>query len=254
MKRPIAVFLASGLFLLGACGDDDDGAASSGSPSAPAAGETDEPTGSDDGEQAAGNGEFCSGYTELLSGDPAPDEIRALIDIAPEDAKEPLETIATGFEEDGEGFFESEAFGESFGALGAAANEECADEVIEVTAIDYGFEGIPDEVSAGTLGVTFSNEGDELHEMVVFRKNDDTTESFDDIFANEDQAAAEALVTEAGATFAVPGQTASGLFTLEEPGEYVAVCFIPVGTTPESDEASGPPHFSQGMKAEFSVG
>jgi hypothetical protein len=39
------------------------------------------------------------------------------------------------------------------------------------------------------------------------------------------------------------------------------VCFIPVGSTPEADKAAqdagrdveGPPHFTRGMKAEFTV-
>ena len=36
------------------------------------------------------------------------------------------------------------------------------------------------------------------------------------------------------------------------PGEYVAVCFIPVGTMPDH-EGTGPPHFVEGMKQEFTV-
>lgn len=44
---------------------------------------------------------------------------------------------------------------------------------------------------------------------------------------------------------------------IDEPGRYVAVCFIPVGTTPETPpedfENLGPPHALQGMVAEFEV-
>ena len=248
MKRTLSIALAGAVFLVGACGDDDD--TETGSASAP----TETTAAGDEGEQAAGDGDFCTAYQELLDGDPSPDAVREVASIAPEAAKEPLETIAAGFEEQGEEFFESEEFGESFSALGAVAGEECADETIAVTAIDYGYEGMPSEVSAGTVNIELTNEGNELHEMVVFRKNDDTTQSFDEIFAIEDQAEAEALVTEAGGAFAAPGASSSGLFDLSEPGEYVAVCFIPVGSTPEAEESSGPPHFTQGMKAEFTVG
>ena len=89
--------------------------------------------------------------------------------------------------------------------------------------------------------------------MVVFRKNDDITESFDEIFGMEDQDAAEALVSSVGATFAPPGGDASGLYDLTESGEYVVVCFMPVGSTPDAEESDGPPHFTQGMMAQFSV-
>ena len=253
MKRSICVALVATLSILGACGDDDDASPTTGDPSSDESTTTTAAEGEGDGEQAAGDGDFCTGYTELLAGDPAPEEIRALVDVAPEDAKEPLETIATGFEEDPEAFFDTEEFNQAFAALGDAATAECADETFEVTAVDYAFEGIPEEIPAGRIGVSFANEGTEFHEMVVFRKNDDTAESFDEIFALEDQDAAQALVSEAGATFAPPGGSSSGLFDVSEPGEYVAVCFIPVGTTPEAEEGSGPPHFTQGMKAEFTV-
>jgi hypothetical protein len=36
-------------------------------------------------------------------------------------------------------------------------------------------------------------------------------------------------------------------------GSYAAVCFIPVGSVDEETEADGPPHFTQGMKTEFTV-
>jgi plastocyanin len=247
-KRVLAAVLAALLFLAAACGDDDDSASTDDETTTTAA---DDGDAEGEGEQAAGD--FCTAYQELLAGDPTPDAIRGVGEIAPEAAQEPLETLAAGFEEGGEEYFGSDEFNAAFAELGDAAADECADETIEVTAIDYGYEGMPEEVSAGTLAVTLANEGEEFHEMVVFRKNDDAAESFDDIFALEDQSEAEALMTQQGATFAPPGGTASGLFTLEEPGDYVAVCFIPVGTTPEVEEGSGPPHFTQGMKVEFTV-
>lgn len=251
-KRTFAALLATAVFFVGACGDDD--TTSTGSPSAPA---DDVDTGGDeaDGDEQAGGefAEFCTAYSELLAGEPGPEAIREVAAVAPEEGKEPLETIAAGFEEQGEGFFESEEFGQAFAEIGGVANDACADETFEVTAMDYGFDGIPAELSAGTYGVDFSNEGDEFHEMVVFRKGDDTTESFEEIFAMEEDAAM-ALVAEIGGTFAPPGQSAGGLFDMSEPGEYVAVCFIPVGSTPEAgEEVDGPPHLTQGMISEFTV-
>ena len=172
--------------------------------------------------------------------------------IAPEGAAEPLEEIATGFEEDPEGYFDSTEFGELFGQVSEVANEECADETIDVTAVDYAFEGVPTELSTGTLGVNFSNDGTEFHEFIVFRKNEGVTESFPEIFELEEEAASE-LVTEVGAAFAAPGESFSTLLDVAEPGEYAAVCFVPLGSTPEVEEGDGPPHVSQGMLAEFTV-
>ena len=37
------------------------------------------------------------------------------------------------------------------------------------------------------------------------------------------------------------------------PGEYIAYCPIPSGTTGEESAGDGPPHFTQGMLAEFTV-
>ena len=67
-------------------------------------------------------------------------------------------------------------------------------------------------------------------------------------------------VTSGFGAFAFPGSSDSRIIELEA-GEYLAVCFIPVGLTPEVAEAAesggeepqGPPHFTQGMRAEFTV-
>jgi hypothetical protein len=243
-KRSLFIAVALGLLFTGACGDDED--SDSGSTDTTAADES-----GGDGEEAAG-GEFCSAYTELLAGEPTPEAIREVAALAPEAAVEPLEAVATGFETDGEAFFESEEFATNFATVGEIANDECADEVLDITAVDYAFEGIPDEVNSGTIGVNFSNEGEEFHELVVFKKNDGVTESFEEIFALGEEEAGE-LVTEFGGGFAPPGGSSGALFELTEPGEYVAVCFVSVGSTPENEEADGPPHFTQGMLTEFTV-
>lgn len=226
-----------------ACGDDDqtteDGAIAAVS----------EVGGSGDGSG------FCTGYQELLAGEPAPDQIRSLAAEAPDEAARALEAIATGMDKDGEDFFGSPAFNESFEALGASAIDECADDEIEVTATDYAFAGIPEEMSAGTVAVSFTNDGNELHEMIVLRKNDDTQESFTEILAMADEETARTLVSEAGAVFAEPGATATAIVDVDQPGDYIVVCFIPEGSTPENEAtASGAPHFTYGMVNEFSVG
>jgi hypothetical protein len=86
---------------------------------------------------------------------------------------------------------------------------------------------------------------------VIVRKNDVVTESFDELLARpEDQATTK--VTFAAGTGAGPGDTAYANGKLD-PGEYIAVCFIPQGTTTGDAPGSGPPHAMLGMKHEFSV-
>src|SRR5690606_26499988 len=53
-------------------------------------------------------------------------------------------------------------------AAGAAA-----DAVVEVTAVDFAFEGLPDTVPAGTRLTLANDAPSELHELVAFRLPDD---------------------------------------------------------------------------------
>lgn len=249
MKRILAGALALAFLVAAGCGDDDD-ASSSDDPTV----QPDEDGGEGTGEQASGDSsEFCPAWSELMAGDPTPDAIREVAAIAPEGVQEPLEQIAEGFESD-EAYFETEEFQSAFADASAAAGEECADEVLEVAAIDYGYEGIPAEMSAGTVAINLTNEGTELHEAVVLRKNDGVTESAEELLQLPEEEAMS-KVTEAGVAFAFPGAAGSGLIDMTEPGEYLVVCFIPTGSTPDAGEegGDGPPHFTQGMVTEVTV-
>ena len=82
--------------------------------------------------------------------------------------------------------------------------------------------------------------------MVMFRKADGETRSFEELFALPEEEAGDA-VTFTAATFSPIGETTYAVADLE-PGQYAAVCFIPVGGAED-----GPPHFTEGMLAEFEV-
>ena len=129
--------------------------------------------------------------------------------------------------------------------------EACGWTVVDVTATNYAFEGIPDELEAKTTSFELTNEGTELHELIVIRKNDDTTESFDELLEMPEEEAQQ-KTTFITATFTPPGESDSAIAELEA-GEYIALCFIPVGSVDEETEVDGPPHFTQGMKHEFTV-
>lgn len=215
--------------LLAACGDDDDEEAS--------------------GDAAA----FCDGYLELNAGEPTPEKIREVAADAPEAARDALETIATGIEEKGEEYTDSEDFAPNFEALNKATAEECADESIDVTATEYKFDGIPAELGSGIVSATFENGGGELHELVVLRKKDGVTESFQDILAKGEEEAQKLVDVSFGA-FGEPGSESTAVLDMRKAGSYAAVCFVPVGSTPDAGEdVDGPPHFTKGMLTEFTV-
>lgn len=248
-------FLAGALVAgVAACGDDDDPAldASAG-----------------DGEQAAGGNEaFCSALVDFnatvpeidLDEDSTEEEIRATSDRlgplwaavrdnapAPVQAEvgqldDSIEALAEG---DAESFNDDATF-DTYQVMVGKAIPECDFESASVTGIDYAFQGVPDSVRAGTIAVEFTNASDEEeHEMVVFKKND-PDQSVEELFEMPEEEAMS-LITFAGFAFASPGESSSALLALE-PGAYTMVCFIPVG-----GEEQGPPHFTQGMVAEFTV-
>lgn len=131
--------------------------------------------------------------------------------------------------------------------------ENCDWNTQDVTAVNYAFEGLPDELPAGVTNFEFSNDAEELHELILVRKNDGVTETAQELLALPEEEAMS-KVTDVASAFAPPGQNEYTVADLE-PGEYIALCFIPTGMT--SEEAPPPegamPHAMQGMVAEFTV-
>lgn len=141
---------------------------------------------------------------------------------------------------------------------------------VEVTAVDYRFEGLPDEVPAGTAVSLRNDSTTEVHELVAMRLPDDEARGVEELLALPE--------AELGALFAAPpalvavappgedGFVALGEGTLDDPGRYAVLCFIPTGADPqayldalEADPGQppvvdgGPPHFTQGMFQEVAV-
>ena len=144
-----------------------------------------------------------------------------------------------------------------------------AGDTLELTAVDYAYDGVPGEVSAGTQLALVGAPDAEPHEAVVFRLAEDETRSAQEILAEGGPDApppgefAGVLIAPPGGA---PGFAPEGPVVLDQPGRYLLVCFIPVGTTPDAFAAlaegggtaadlpaTGPPHFTQGMAAELTV-
>jgi hypothetical protein len=185
--------------------------------------------------------------------------IEQLIAAAPPEVAGTVETVVAEFQASGG---ESEAFAEAYGELIGFVKGNCGFTDLTVEATNYQYSGLPRNVAAGPAVVTLQNKADEFHEMVVFRINDDVTETLIQLLSLPEEEAMS-KVTMAGVAFAAPGETAYTAVTLE-PGRYAAVCFLPKGATPELmaqmegpdsslPEGAGPPHFTHGMAQEFEV-
>ena len=124
---------------------------------------------------------------------------------------------------------------------------------VPVTATEYAFGGIPATLEAGPTSFDLTNNGQELHEVVVLRKKAGVTESFDQLLALDEEEA-RAKVDPVASTFAAQGESNYAVADLTA-GDYLVACFIPVGTTSEDAEPAedAPPHVARGMKAEFKV-
>jgi len=151
------------------------------------------------------------------------------------------------------------------------ATGEASGETVEVTGVDYAFEGLPETIEAGTT-LTFVNGSDaEFHEMVVIAIPDGEERSVEELVAlpPEESDAIFASVQPALVTVAMPGEPGMPIVgdgTIAEAGRYAVVCFIPTGADPEAVAAAmqsatneppelegGPPHVANGMWAELTV-
>jgi hypothetical protein len=142
---------------------------------------------------------------------------------------------------------------------------------VEVTALDYEFDGIDAELAAGTT-LSLTNASDaELHELVAFRLPDDEERTADELVQlSEDELGALFAGPPTMVLIAPPSGApmipAVGDGTLSEPGRYLFLCSIPTGADPAEymaaaqasqggppDVEGGPPHFTRGMYAEATV-
>jgi hypothetical protein len=182
---------------------------------------------------------------------------------APEELADEVETAAGAVREamsnPDSNAFESEEVGEALTAINDYYVSDCGFQEIEITGTEYAFGDVPETVDAGPSLLRLSNEGEEFHEAIVFRFNDDVDLSIEELLALPEEEAST-MVEEVGGDFAEPGGM-GGTVLMLEPGRYALVCFIPEGFTPEAaqeaeesgTEPEGAPHFTLGMASEFTV-
>jgi hypothetical protein len=177
----------------------------------------------------------------------APDELTSDIDVLTSAVDE---LASTG---DVDAVFARPEVGTAVGSMHAFELDNCGWTIRPVTVTEYAFD-LPGELDAGVTSFELTNEGTEVHELQLLRKNDGVTETADELFAlsNEEILAKATFV---GYVDAVPpGETYYTVVDLE-PGDYIAFCTVQVGKTREDatppDDA--PPHLTQGEVSEFTV-
>ncbi|HMG43505.1 MAG TPA: hypothetical protein VK611_19400 [Acidimicrobiales bacterium] len=141
---------------------------------------------------------------------------------------------------------------------GTADGEECVlvgasdaepTETVEVTLQEFTIEPVPDEIPAGTVEFAVTNDGTEIHEIVIVKFDGEPGDipTADDGSADEAQLPAGTEVLEIEG-FAGEGKTCTAAFDLEA-GSYALFCNI----VEEEDSGELEAHYQMGMYTSFTV-
>jgi hypothetical protein len=155
-------------------------------------------------------------------------------------------------------------FADAYAQVSAWAFDHCEfDAVIDVAAVDWAFGGIPLEVPAGRVAFRLTNLGTEYHEMGILRRLDGATQSWEELapgVMTEEENVME-QVAWVGHAWSPNGDTTGFAFVNLEPGEYAAICYMPIGSMQDMTEdevfARAVPgydaHWQHGMLQQFTV-
>lgn len=133
------------------------------------------------------------------------------------------------------------------GAEGLPGGEGVA---VDITVVDHGYEGLPEQVAVGSLLSMQTTDEGEFHQLAVYRLDDDETRTVGELATLPlDTDAPDAIgngmleglvATPVAGLSAPPGNlparmfhgSAPGSFTIElaEPGRYLLIGTLPVGT------------------------
>jgi hypothetical protein len=201
-------------------------------------------------EQAAAIRSYATDVIQPLVADAvaaAPDEIAAEGEVASGAFAEMAETGDPSV-------MEQPDTAAAFDTLHAFELENCGWTRQDVTATEYAFAGLPDELAAGPVSFELGNDGSELHELQLFRRNDGVTEPVERLLALPEEEVMSKVTPVGSGAFAPPGESGYMVVDLDA-GDYIALCFIPTGMTSEDQPPApdAPPHAAHGMVAELTV-
>lgn len=179
------------------------------------------------------------------------------VDVAPAELADDVEVYRDAIEELAENgdpsVFDDPALADAEATTHAYELEHCGWQTAEVVATDYAFAGLDATYEARPLSIDLTNEGDEVHELLVLKVKDGVTESADAILAMSEDEAFANIDMVAGIDPVPAGGSDFAIVELE-PGRYIATCFLPKGSTDvEHLEGHGQPHVELGMISQFTV-
>jgi hypothetical protein len=163
--------------------------------------------------------------------------------------------VRTGFQTQKDPFEADPSFEQNFNALQQYRYNSCGYQQVDVTGIEYEFQGLPKTLPAGNVAIKFTDTGAEIHELQIFRvKSKDSVKKIIGLSEKEQRKKIE----EAGIVFATPGQTFYNIVDLSKPGRYGVVCHLPVGSTSEqaaeeAEKKHAKSHAQEGMYATITV-
>ena len=142
-------------------------------------------------------------------------------------------------------------------------------EPIEIRAVDYAFEGLPETVPVDAILTLVNESSVELHELAAIRLPDDETRSVDELVQLPPEELAAFFPLVETVIIAMPGENGfpiEGTGMLRKPGRYLVICAIPTGANPDEYMAAaaqstggppevpgGPPHLAMGMYGQIIV-
>lgn len=147
---------------------------------------------------------------------------------------------------------ESDSFARADRAIHRYDLEHCGWNRTAVVGMDYKFTGLPATTKPGVTSFEFTNDGKEVHELMIVRRKPGVTASYAEILEMSEPEA-KAKVEVVAQAFAAPGDHAYAVTDLAS-GQYLALCAIPQGWTDvHVAPPDGPPHLALGMHHEFTV-
>jgi hypothetical protein len=163
----------------------------------------------------------------------APQDIAATVQSA---ASILRSAVRSGREQD----FENPELEQAGNAIDEYRYNSCGYTQLDVTGIEYEFQGLPKTLPAGKVAIRFTDTGAEWHELAIVRvKSKDSVKKLAGLSEKELAKKTE----EIGGTFAMQGQTSYTVAELAKPGRYAVICHLPVGSTSEEAlEEAGEKH------------
>jgi plastocyanin len=140
------------------------------------------------------------------------------------------------------------------GGCGDDSDDGGGGEALDVTAVDFAFQNLPEEIDGGAVTVNFTNEGETDHEIAFVEIGDTPIDQFFEDFEpviTEGAPFPDYIGTVVGANEAAPGESGTFTYTLSD-GTYAVFCAL-TGTPDDPEAEDAPPHFVQGMQQSVTV-